>query len=88
MEADLSPIYSSTNVSIFEESTDKGTDDVHRLLASDIDRLYANLSTLSDYEVYKKSQIPDEYHYQFNVRIGGKCFNILAIVSVTSRFVS
>jgi len=38
--------------------------------ASDIERIYANLSTLTNYEVYKKSDIPDEYHYQFNVRIG------------------
>lgn len=88
MEADLSPIYSSINVSIFEERTDKGIDDVHCLLASDIDRLYANLSTLSDYEVYKKSQIPDEYHYRFNVRVGGKGFNVLLIVNAARRFVS
>ncbi|CAF1016146.1 unnamed protein product [Adineta ricciae] len=38
--------------------------------ASDIDRLYANLSNLTDYEVYKKSQIPVEYHYKSNVRVG------------------
>ncbi|CAF2046430.1 unnamed protein product [Rotaria magnacalcarata] len=38
--------------------------------ASDIDRLYANLSKIENYEVYKKSQIPDEYHYKSNVRIG------------------
>lgn len=41
-------------------------------LASDIDRLYANLSIIPNYEVYKKSQIPEEYHYRSNVRIGGK----------------
>jgi hypothetical protein len=80
MEADPSPIYSSTNVSIVEERTYNGTDHVHYFLASDIDRLYANLSTLSNYEVYKKSQIPDEYHYRFNVRIGGKRFPALSIV--------
>ncbi|UJR31347.1 hypothetical protein I4U23_018843 [Adineta vaga] len=37
---------------------------------SDIDRLYANLSKLPNYDVYKKAQIPDEYHYKSNVRIG------------------
>ena len=38
----------------------------------DIDRIYRNLSAISNYEVYKKSDIPLEYHYQKNVRIGGK----------------
>jgi hypothetical protein len=38
----------------------------------DIDRLYTNLSIIPNYEVYKKSDIPYEYHYQTNVRIGGK----------------
>ncbi|CAF3586320.1 unnamed protein product [Adineta steineri] len=37
---------------------------------SDIDRIYQNLSVIPNYEVYKKSQIPDEYHYRSNVRIG------------------
>jgi len=37
-----------------------------------IDRIYANLSTIQNYEIYKKSQIPDEYHYKSNIRIGGK----------------
>lgn len=41
-------------------------------LASDIDRIYANLSVIPNYEVYKKSNIPMEYHYRANVRIGGK----------------
>ena len=50
-------------------------------LASDIDRLYANLSVLTNYEVYKKSQIPDEYHYRLNVRIGGKCCHVLSIIN-------
>ncbi|CAF1092106.1 unnamed protein product [Rotaria sordida] len=36
----------------------------------DIDRIYASLSTIPNYEVYKKAQIPDEYHYKSNVRIG------------------
>lgn len=45
---------------------------VHSNLKSDIDRIYANLSSIQNYEVYKKSQIPDEYHYKSNVRIGGK----------------
>ena len=43
----------------------------------DIDRIYANLSGLTHYEVYKKADIPDEYHYQFNVRIGGRYSTIL-----------
>jgi predicted AlkP superfamily pyrophosphatase or phosphodiesterase len=38
----------------------------------DIDRIYTNLSMIPNYEVYKKSQIPDEYHYKSNIRIGGK----------------
>lgn len=39
---------------------------------SDIDSIYANLSVIPNYQVYKKSQIPDEYHYKSNVRVGGK----------------
>lgn len=38
---------------------------------SDIDKIYNNLSKLNNYEVYRKSEIPDEYHYQKNIRIGG-----------------
>jgi predicted AlkP superfamily pyrophosphatase or phosphodiesterase len=38
----------------------------------DINRIYTNLSVIPNYEVYKKSQIPDEYHYKSNIRIGGK----------------
>jgi predicted AlkP superfamily pyrophosphatase or phosphodiesterase len=45
---------------------------VHSNRKSDIDRIYTNLSHIPNYEVYKKSQIPNEYHYQSNVRIGGK----------------
>ena len=39
---------------------------------SNIDQIYFNLSKIPHYEVYKKSQIPKEYHYQSNIRIGGK----------------
>ncbi|CAF1196946.1 unnamed protein product [Rotaria sp. Silwood1] len=41
---------------------------------SNIDRIYANLSTIPNYEVYKKSQIPKKYHYQSNIRIGDILF--------------
>ncbi|CAF0993239.1 unnamed protein product [Rotaria sordida] len=41
---------------------------------SNIDRIYANLSTIPNYEVYKKSQIPEEYHYKSNIRIGDILF--------------
>lgn len=34
--------------------------------------IYKNLSSVSNIEVYKKSDIPDEYHYKSNNRIGGK----------------
>lgn len=34
--------------------------------------IYQNLSAVPNYQVYKKSQIPQEYHYQNNVRVGGK----------------
>ena len=37
-----------------------------------IDRIYTNLSAIPHYEVYRKSQIPNEYHYKDNIRIGGK----------------
>ena len=37
-----------------------------------IDRIYTNLSNIPNYKAYKKSQIPDEYHYKSNNRIGGK----------------
>jgi hypothetical protein len=40
--------------------------------AADLDQIYANLSVIPNYEVYKKSQIPDEYHYKSNIRIGGE----------------
>lgn len=43
---------------------------------SDIDRIYASLSKIPNYQAYKKSQIPDEYHYKSNVRVGGKCVHI------------
>ncbi|CAF4601607.1 unnamed protein product [Rotaria sp. Silwood1] len=56
---------------------------------SDIDRLYANLSVIQNCEVYKKSQIPNEYHYKSNVRIGdiliiGKVGYEIAVSSNTS----
>jgi len=41
-------------------------------LESHIDSIYKNLSTIPNYNVYKKAQIPREYHYQNNIRIGGK----------------
>jgi hypothetical protein len=47
---------------------------VHSKLKSDIDRIYKNLSLIPNYEVYKKSQIPNEYHYKSNVRIGDILF--------------
>lgn len=37
---------------------------------SHIDSIYAKLSNISNYNVYKKAQIPQEYHYQKNIRIG------------------
>ncbi|CAF3624894.1 unnamed protein product [Rotaria socialis] len=43
-------------------------------LESNINRIYANLSTIPNFEVYKKSQIPDEYHYKSNIRIGDILF--------------
>ena len=36
-----------------------------------IDRIYANLSIIPHYQAYRKSEIPAEYHYQNNIRIGG-----------------
>ena len=39
---------------------------------ANIDRIYTNLSRIPNYKVYKKSQIPKEYHYKDNIRIGGK----------------
>ena len=39
---------------------------------SDIDSIYKNLSKIEHYQVYKKADIPSEYHYQNNIRIGGK----------------
>ena len=38
---------------------------------SDIDRLYKNLSGMPYTQAFKKSQIPDQYHYKANVRAGG-----------------
>ncbi|UJR15463.1 hypothetical protein I4U23_002406 [Adineta vaga] len=38
--------------------------------AENIDRIYKNLSTIPNLQVYKKSQIPEKYHYKSNVRIG------------------
>jgi hypothetical protein len=46
---------------------------------TDIDRIYTNLSRIPNYEVYKKSQIPNEYHYKSNIRIGGKFIFLLKI---------
>lgn len=39
-----------------------------------IDQIYTNLSAIPNYEVYKKNQIPDVYHYKNNVRVGGKFY--------------
>ena len=37
-----------------------------------IDGIYTNLSLIPNYEVYKKSQISEEFYYKSNIRIGGK----------------
>ncbi|CAF1069697.1 unnamed protein product [Adineta steineri] len=43
-------------------------------IKENIERIYDNLSVISNYEVYKKSDIPNEYHYRSNVRIGDILF--------------
>lgn len=69
MVLDLLRISSSKTVS---DSFHTGANFSSHFLEKDIDRIYRNLSILPDYEVYKKSDIPLEYHYQKNVRIGGE----------------
>ena len=69
MVLDLLRISSSKTVSDFFHNEAKSSS---HFLEADIDRIYKNLSALLNYEVYKKSDIPLEYHYQKNVRIGGE----------------
>ena len=55
-------------------------------LAKDIDRLYRNLSGIPNLEVYKKAQIPQRYHYQSNVRIGGMKIQSFTKLIISKHF--
>ena len=39
-------------------------------LVQDTDQIYEALKSVPNYQIYKKSEIPQRYHYRLNNRIG------------------